>query len=48
MKDIKDNSLTEKQQEIKFYLYCEVEYEDNEDIKAVLKSILKDLEAEKC
>ena len=38
-----DSSLTEKQKELKWSLYCEVDLEDDEDIKAVLESLLKDL-----
>lgn len=39
-----DSSLTEKQKELKWSLYCEVDLENDKDIKAVLKSMLKDLE----
>lgn len=39
-----DNSLTEPQDSLKWNLYCECEDEDDGDIIAVLKSMLKDLE----
>lgn len=41
-----DEKLTETQRTLKWGLHCEVDMETNEDIKAVLLSILKDLEAE--
>jgi len=46
MKWKEDKTLTEDQQTLKWGLYCESELETNEDIKAVLLSLLKDLETE--
>ena len=46
MKMIDDLSLTEYQRKLKLYLNLEFDLEDADDIKAVLKSMLKDLEAE--
>ena len=44
MKMVDDLSLTEYQRKLKLYLNLEVDLEDDSDIKAVLKSMLKDLE----
>lgn len=44
MKWKEDKNLTEAQQTLKWGLHCEIEMETDEDIKAVLLSLLKDLE----
>ena len=44
MEYIEDSSLTPQQQELKWYIYCEANFETDENIKAVLQSLLKDLE----
>lgn len=41
-----DKNLTEAQRTLKWSIYCETDMEPDEDIKAVLLSILKDLGAE--
>ena len=46
MKMVEDSSLTVHQQALKWYLYLEVDLEDDADIKAALRSMLHDLEAE--
>jgi hypothetical protein len=43
MKWIDDKTLTESQQKLKWYLYCEVEMEQDIDIEAVLESLLRDV-----
>jgi hypothetical protein len=39
----KDEKLTLIQKDIKWCIYCELEFECDSDIKAVLNSILKDV-----
>lgn len=38
-----DENLTSIQRDIKWSIYCELEFECDSDIKAVLNSILKDV-----
>ena len=41
-----DSSLSEQQKRLKWSLYCEIEFEKDEDIKAVLMSLLEDQRSE--
>jgi hypothetical protein len=43
MEYVKDENLTPIQRDTKWSIYCELEFECDSDIKAVLKSIVKDL-----
>lgn len=44
MQYIEDNNLTSDQEELKWSIYCELEFEPNSDIIAVLKSLLLDMD----
>jgi hypothetical protein len=43
MNYIEDSNLTEEQENLKWNVYSEVEWEPDSDIKAVLKSLLADI-----
>lgn len=43
MKYVEDEKLTPIQRDIKWNIYCELEFECDSDIKGVLNSILKDM-----
>lgn len=45
MRYYSDCTLTDIQRALKWSIYCEIELEDDNDIKAVLKSLLADLDS---